>query len=505
MAVAKNLVVHGVWGVTPYEFSSSTTTILWPLLLALTYALGGTSELAPLFLNVLCGAAALLVVYVVVRKMGLPQGYQAVALLAVLFLAPLPAMIFSGMEHTLQIAGSLLFVYVVACELEGEAGARRGARLGLWLLAAALPLIRYEELFLVFAACVLFFARKRWQEALGLGLVAALPLAIYGAISAHHGWYWLPNSVCLKAHLPQGIGNLRLLPFLGYWDGWVASTDLWATVVALLGLGALLVYRHRTLWRMSTLMIAQVVIAAALHLKFGRFGVFFRYEAYLIALSVLVFVVGAFEYLAGRQAHPSGRGETQLAGMWLGYSLLLPFVVLASRGYRSLHTIPLASHNTYEQQYQMGLFLQHFYPGASIAANDIGAVSYLAEPRLEDLYGLGSLDVAQARMEDRYTPQAIDQLTRRKGTKIALLFDPIFHDGRAATGGLPAEWICVGRWKLFDKYVCAEDTVSFYAVDPSEEQALIAHLRQYAPHLPPEVEQSGKYRSGDRAVGSSGH
>ena len=83
MSVARNLVAHGVWGVTPYEFSSSTSTIIWPLLLALTYALGGTGELIPLLLNVALGGATLLAVYVILRKAGLPQGLQAVVLGAV--------------------------------------------------------------------------------------------------------------------------------------------------------------------------------------------------------------------------------------------------------------------------------------------------------------------------------------------------------------------------------------------------------------------------------------
>jgi hypothetical protein len=497
LAVARNWVAHGVWGVTPYEFSSSTSTLLWPLLLALAYALGGASDLVPLILNVVLGGATLVVVYVILRKMGLPQRYQAATLLAVLFLAPLPAMIFTGMEHTLQIGISILFVYVAAHELAGEKGARAGASPGLWALTAVVPLVRYEELFLVFAACLLFFARRRWVEAFGLGLTALIAPAIYGAISASHGWYWLPNSVFLKANMPHAIADLHHLTFMGNWEGWVGTADVWATAIALLGLWALLVHQKGTFWRESSIMIVLVIIAAGLHVRFARFGVFFRYEAYLIALSLLVLAVGAYDYLEGRRERPGSRLETQLAGLWLGYSLFLPILVLGSRGYNSLRHIPRASHNIYEQQYQMGLFLREYYHGAPVAANDIGWVSYLAEPRLEDLWGLGSLDVARLRAQGELTPRQIDQMSKSRGTKLAILYEPFFLDGRVGTGGLPAEWIRVGRWRLFDKYVCSEDTLSIYAVDPSEQGALIAHLRQFASRLPPEIEQSGKYRQAD--------
>jgi len=43
--------------------------------------------------------------------------------------------------------------------------------------------------------------------------------------------------------------------------------------------------------------------------------------------------------------------------------------------------------------------------------------------------------------------------------------------------------------------VCGGDTVSFYVVDPSEENNLIANLKQFAFQLPNTIKQSGKYYS----------
>jgi hypothetical protein len=124
-------------------------------------------------------------------------------------------------------------------------------------------------------------------------------------------------------------------------------------------------------------------------------------------------------------------------------------------------------------------------------------VSYLADPHLEDLWGLGSLDVARSRIAGALTPQEIDHLTKSKNTRIAILYDSIFYDGSVGRGGLPVHWIRVGRWKSFDNYLPGGDIVSFYAVDNSEEGPLITHLRQFASRLPPEVGQSGKYTQPD--------
>src|SRR5579884_733752 len=44
MAVAKNFLLHGVWGVTPYGFTSSTSSILWPILLVAAYEVTGVND-----------------------------------------------------------------------------------------------------------------------------------------------------------------------------------------------------------------------------------------------------------------------------------------------------------------------------------------------------------------------------------------------------------------------------------------------------------------------------
>jgi hypothetical protein len=43
MAIAKNLVRHGVWGVTPHAFTSCASSIVWPILIAPTFVLFGVN------------------------------------------------------------------------------------------------------------------------------------------------------------------------------------------------------------------------------------------------------------------------------------------------------------------------------------------------------------------------------------------------------------------------------------------------------------------------------
>src|SRR5215207_5943541 len=59
MAVARNLAEHGVWGVTRYEFTPVSSSLIWPILLASIYWVFGAIESVPLILNLIFATAAI--------------------------------------------------------------------------------------------------------------------------------------------------------------------------------------------------------------------------------------------------------------------------------------------------------------------------------------------------------------------------------------------------------------------------------------------------------------
>ena len=170
----------------------------------------------------------------------------------------------------------------------------------------------------------------------------------------------------------------------------------------------------------------------------------------------------------------------------LAFVLAFPF---ADRVLRALLTTSQAMNNIYEQQYQMGRFVQEYYEGESLALNDIGAVTYLADTRLLDLWGLASKEVAKAKLDQAYGPGVIAGLADQHGVRIAIVYDLFFDE----TGGLPASWDKVGEWRIRNNRVCASDVVAFYAVEPDAKAKLIQNLRDFQAELPPDVEQSGEY------------
>ena len=111
MATAKNLAEFGVWGVTRYEFSSNSSSLLWTVVLAAVYWVFGPSEVAPFILNILFCVLSLVVVARFLREMQLPGGVTGILLVAAVYTGTMPILVFVGMEHGLEVFLDILFIY----------------------------------------------------------------------------------------------------------------------------------------------------------------------------------------------------------------------------------------------------------------------------------------------------------------------------------------------------------------------------------------------------------
>lgn len=495
MAVAKNFAQHGVWGVTRFAFSSSSSSLLWPLILSATYFMVGPNELTPIVLNIIFATFAVVSAYWIFNKYraAFSSSYVFLVLLAIIFLTPLPALIFTGQEHVLHALITILFVHLSAKALSTESQSFLAVDSVLLLvLAPFVPLIRYEGLFLALVVCGLFVVRKRSLYAFSLGALAISPVGIFGIISLTHGWFWFPNSVLLKANLPDLTSANSIISFLGssMYEQLLATPHI--SVLTIIALTLYVArFNKEGFWENGQVMITIFTLITFLHMQFARVGSFYRYEAYLVALGLFVLAIPLFQYLSrGPQKINLQRILIPQYAAILMLTLLL-MLPLIQRGIGSIREVPQATTNIYQQQYQMGLFLRQFYQGAAVAANDIGAINYLADINSLDLWGLNSLEVAKMKRDGDYDREQIYNLTKSKRTRIAIVYDEWFL--RDGIGGIPSQWIRVGQWKIRNNVVAGGNTVSFYAVDDAEEGRLSANLKLFASKLPMNVEQAGKY------------
>lgn len=289
-AMAKNFVRHGVWGITAQSFSSSSSSPLWTLLVALGFFVFGVHDSLLFWLNALFASLTLGVAYrLLIRQAVAPIG-TFLTLLALILLVPLPHIVFIGMEHTLQVLLTLCLASVVV-----DAERDRPYHRALLLLPALLVGVRYEGLFVVLPAIGLLLWQRQWGNGFRLVCSALAPILLYGLISTHYGWFWLPNSILVKSLiLPDAYGAQQI--------AWLtrayfrASHHPYFLLLALLLVACLLLccWNGTNLTTHSHRWIALFLGTAWLHLEFVNSFAFhwdYRYQAYLVALGIVAAAV----------------------------------------------------------------------------------------------------------------------------------------------------------------------------------------------------------------------
>ncbi|MGZ3949507.1 MAG: hypothetical protein ACXVKK_15380, partial [Flavisolibacter sp.] len=199
LTIADNL-IKGTWGINPNQFASASSSVLYTVILAM-FRCFSKSSLVPFVVNCFAGLGILVSLYYWLRKYFVNPVAQGAIFLLVVFFTPLPLMIISGMEHTLQCLFSFLFIFYFSDWLQETNSYPSGRRIPLRILVFGIlaTTIRYEGLFLIAIACLLLLAHKRVFHAFLLGIVTVLPLFVFGLISLAHGNYFLPNSVLVKS------------------------------------------------------------------------------------------------------------------------------------------------------------------------------------------------------------------------------------------------------------------------------------------------------------------
>jgi hypothetical protein len=481
MAMARNLAQHGVWGVTPYSFSGSSSSMLWTLLLAGLFRLFGPLAWLPLALNVVsaAGIAVLLNHIMPKAKTTGDVAIKAAALAGIALLIPLPSLVFFGMENTLHVLLALGLCYVAAREITAPSGKANFLLLALVTLSV---MARFESLFIVSGIMILLAVRRQWSQALLAGVAAALPVVVYGLISRHQGWMWLPNSVLVKGNMPQ-------VDLLHY--GLSLARRLYGQIAAEKGLFALIALalvmlevlrrpagRSAMVWSSMLLLTLWTLL---LHLMFAKLDSG-RYEAYLMALLLTGTFGGMIEFSSLRSLR-----FPQV--VWRHWSaLLLVGLVLAPVAVRSgrlVANVAPSIATIYRQQVQMGAFVARYCEGATVVLNDIGAVNYLA-PRLHcvDFAGLATMDSARWMLAGGYTTQKLQRLATEQNADLALVYDSWL---RRLAGGIPPGWVKLEEWTTVDGVSPDHRTVAIYAVKTGIAAKLRRDLQSFRPSLPVNV------------------
>jgi hypothetical protein len=481
MAVAKDIALHGNWGVSGNEFQSASSSPLYTVILAALFKLFSGRMILPFLINLVAGAALLVVIRKWLAKENIPAVWQLLILLAVVFLTPLSILIMTGMEHTLQCLFSFLFVFHFsdwAGKKEKEADGRWQVPWPLYMYGMLVSSIRYEGLFLVGTACLILLFKRKIGQAFLLGFLSALPVIVFGAYSIAHGSYFLPNSVLIKSGGPQfSVGGMLLFLTDVILPRMTISLDGISTVAAqrlliILPLSYIFFYRQLRQDGHYRYILIFLMVATLLQDTLASTGWFYRYEAYLILMSVTILFVLGYKY---RSALAESLKKASVVKWCLVIVLFLP---LFGRSLAAFRKASQACVNIYEQQYQMAMFLHKYYDQDVVGVNDIGAVSFFKQKNNLDLWGLADIKVARSKRNNYWTPPFLDSLSRAENVRLAIVFDSWFSDS------LLARWSKVATWTIPNNVICGDSTVSFYTIDKNNGDDLRKNLVEYQSSLP---------------------
>jgi hypothetical protein len=466
MAIARNLALHGVWGLNAGGFASASSSPGWTLLLSGAVRILGDRVWLSLALNAFF---ALLLLWFADRTVwlwapGRPVWVRVALQISLVLFVPLPNLALVGMEHSAQAFGAVWLIAMAAGALTIPPQLRVPSRTIIGLLAASFFLcaIRYETVLIVIPVLIALFWRGRWKIAVAFAVVSALPPLLFGIYARVHGPFWLPYSVLAKAH---AVGHLHTLIFAGF-DQWTRKGILSAAALLFGGVALWLARSsRRARWEKAQIALALGIIVLVEHLTLAPMGWLMRYEAYLFAVILFAAAAGV------SQEWPIWRAQSSVAGarrQWAAVAVLVAalfYPALADRAYKGIVDPVEAMHDRYFEHLQPTFFIQHNYAHAVVVASDIGAISYYTDAKVLDPIGLGSPEpLLLERKTGTFAPRDLDAWALRDGAQIAVL----------ETGWLtvrkiiPVQWVCVEAWHIPRNVVYHNLDISFYAIDPEQ-------------------------------------
>jgi len=483
MTIARNVAAGNGWGINAGEFSSGSSSVLFVLLNAFLIKIFGDFIWMPLFINWTAGLFTVAFLHWIFRRAGFTPFYNFAAVFILVLLIPLNILALMGMEHTIHVAASLVFLYFAACRIAGDTiFDRRGDLLALLSSAFILGLIRYESLFMFCLAVPALLIVRKFPDALMTAVAGIAPMTVFGFFAIASGGSFFPNPVLLKGMMGVvNAGNYPLVWLAGKLKLMFHTPFIFALmIVLLLTLDWLLGREEGGDFRIFFVLIAFMTVV--LHTFFAALGWFARYEAYLIAAGLTGVLLAAGPFCA---AFRNMKFIRKISLAVISLTLLYPMI---SRGYTSNVQYGTATANIYGQQCQLARFVGLYYNDRCVAVNDVGTVSYFTKARILDLYGLASNDVTGYRMSGSYTSSEISLLCRKYRPGVAMIYDKWFYNL------IPAGWTKVGEWEIQDNVVCGSPRVSFFSLDTDETRNLINYFKEFSGKLPEGVTSELIYR-----------
>jgi hypothetical protein len=462
LALAENI-LRGHYGVNLGEYSSPSSSILWPFLLAPFSGLA-FGYWMPFIINTFSAIGTLYIYSLIIKSIFhsntvIDSKINNVCLLLVILLMVVTNLIgsvFGGMEHPLQ-------VFLTSAIIWGLIRVLQNKQISKWLFAAIIisPLIRYENLALSFMSLFfLYFQGYRKKSVISFAAILLL-VGGFSVFLLNLGLKVLPFSVLAKLSVTSSNGNI--LSILENFKNNLLSPRCALLFIGMLFLLNLVFTAERN--REERLLAGCVASAILLHLLFGKDG---RYVVYIWTATALVFL---FFYRSWLIETLTRNGFSKA----ITYFIIVVLFVSYNYVYGTI-MIPVSSNNIFEQQYQMHRFVTEYYKNP-VAVNDLGYVAFKNNNYVLDLVGLASIEVQNLKRNTN-SPSWMNKVADSHNVKFAMIYDKWFKE-------LPPNWHKVAELYLSKiKMAPAESVVAFYILDNRIVREVISQLKRFKKSLP---------------------
>ncbi len=466
LAMGKNLALNGSWGPMADTFNSSSSSLLYTLIISIFFFLGigGISTL--FIINIISSLGCLFAFEKAIKAMNFNPDRYIVLAFSFVMIVPLYHIAYLSMEHTLHIWLILSGVTRAAKYLSQNKNYTKTI-ISLSVITSFATMARYESLFFALIFGLILLYRKQFKNAIIFGIITLIPIAIFGYISVLNGESFLPNSVLIKG---VRSGDTDLIYYLKYLFRWAK------TMIEFPDYGlAVLVILSSVIWKIKDKVfdvsywfsfIALAVLI--LHGSFAKIGWLARYEAYLIALSLVSFTFICDKFKKDKR------------------TFILSFVIIAIfigiRTFPSTFDYRYGMQNIYNQQYQMSQFIKEYYNDSEIVLNDIGTTSYYTNAKYIDVWGLANYEIVDYKLKNGSINQdLVARLAYDRNSKIAIIYNENSFDY------VPSEWKKVASWTIENRQVSNFATVYFYAINvPASE--LLEQVAMFSKNIPSEIQ-----------------
>jgi hypothetical protein len=473
LALARTLVLHHNWGISPTEFASASSSPGWTVLLAMTEEVFGLHLVDGLILNILCAITLLFAVDHSI-KLFVPSvalWFRYLALIAILFCTPLTSLTMIGMEHVAQALTTLLLIVVATQFLALALAAPAPTATAAWLFVIAVfaGAIRYEAVFVVIPVCMCLALRRRIRIAAMVALGSAAAPILFGIYFHHKSGFWLPFSVMPKA---SGQPPLSVKYFLDQTHGF-------RSLLPLVVLAWLLRFRKLGFWQPSQLLLFFAGSVTLLHLAIAPVGWLMRYESYLACLCLFALCVVVAGLPSPRAALRSIRQSSR--SRKYASALLILLVVglgfdLTRRAIKGIVEPIQASEDRFLEHIQMARIVARDYDHDTVVVNDIGTIAYYSDAPLLDLIGLGSVEPIRDRLERHaFTAADLAAWASSRHASLAILQT----QWQRVSSVVPPTWTKIQTWTIPRNVVFKDFEISFFAVTPQEIPRLCAVLAAF--------------------------